>query len=400
MNELRGFSLVKGDRPLKEIIRTDGWHNYYADGSSEMDIQMGGSAYTLGYNNSEVTKNLEENILSIARCQSNNGNFTEATESAAKFVCGGVWDSFAWALSGTSAVEAAISMNDEYWKAHGKPKHKIISFSFAWHGTSYLTKDMGAPFLLANHTGRMINIDHPTWDDIVDRNAAETEALYTFTIALQSNRDQIGCVIFDTATWINGVVPFSKWWWENIRGLCDQYGVLMITDDVASGWGKSCSYHPYQTFGYGIQPDISAVGKSLTAGYAPMGAALCNEKVGDIVSQPGVWNYNHTWQPSMIGIYMILNVKEYIEKNNLITNSEVISRKLNAFADELLHQGHIDNYRINGLFLALDVKDKVDSVSGLSNTKGNNAKIRICAPLIADDSYFINLKDHVRGSFS
>ena len=399
-NELRGFSTVKGDRDLKEIVKTSGWHNYYADGTKEMDLQMGGSAYTLGYNNSEITKDLEKNILSVARCQSNNGNFTEATLEAGSFVCGGVWNSFAWALSGTSAVEAAISMSDEYWKAHGKNKQKIVSFSFAWHGTSYLTKDLGAPFLLQNHTGRVININHPTWNNIEDRENAETTAISSFVEAIDQNPGEIGCIIFDSATWINGVVPFSKWWWETIRQLCDQHDILMITDDVASGWGKSCSYHPYQTFGYGIQPDISAVGKSLTAGYAPMGAALCNEKVGDIVSKPKVWNYNHTWQPSMIGIYMMLNVKEYIEKHDLMMHSNVISEKLNLFGQELLDNGYIDNFRNNGLFLVLDIKDRNEFVSGLSNSRGNDTKIRICAPLIADDVYFENLREYVYGSFS
>ena len=390
MNELRGFSAIKGDRDLKQITKTSGWFNHYIDGSREVDIGMGGSAFTLGFDNKEVVSGIEEKMLNVSRCQSNNGNFTEETVEAGKFLCGNVWDTFAWAISGTSAVEAAISMNDEYWKALGQHKPKIISFSFAWHGTSYLTKDMGAPFLLGNHTNRCINIDHPLCLHDEMKVIEEIRSL---------DLSEVGCIVFDSATWINGLYGWSEWWNIKIREICDDYGILMITDDVASGWGKSCSYHPYQTFGYGIQPDISALGKSLTAGYAPMGAAVCNKKVGDVLRERKAWNYNHTWQPSMMGIYLMLNVKEYIEKYDLMQNSLWVHNKLKQFGERLDEQGYIDSYRANGLFMAIDVKEEVPYVSGLSHSQGNSKKLRICAPLIADEQYFKDLEEHFYGIF-
>lgn len=395
MNELVGFSFVKGKRDLKEIDRTDAQTTYFKDGTCELDPTLGGSSFTLGYGNREILNGLEDAMVNVARCQSNNGHYTESTKRAGEILTQGLWHSYAWALSGTSAVEAAISMNDEYWKALKEDRPMIISFSFAWHGTSFLTKDMGAPFLLKNHTGRCINIKHPKWDMEQDREQAEAEALHEVTNQLQGlNKNKIGCIIFDTATWINGVVPFSRWWWSSIRNLCDQYNILMITDDVASCWGKSCSYHPFQTFGYGIQPDISAVGKSLTAGYSPLGASLCNEKVGSIISQPGSWNYNHTWQPSMMGIHLMINTYNYIEKYDLMNNSFLIENELNVFGAHLLAKDLIYNYRVNGLFLALDMKARVNT-NGLSSSQGSEKKIRICAPLNATESYFKLLRVYV-----
>ena len=391
MNELRGFSTIKGDRDLKKIVATSGWFNYYENGTKEIDLGMGGSAYTLGFNNRDIIKGLEDNILRVSRCQSNNGNYTVDTLEASEFLCYNLWDTFAWALSGTSAVEAAISMSDEYWKALGEHKPKIISFSFAWHGTSYLTKDMGAPFLLGNHTGRCINLNHPM---------SRHDEIKAVEEILSLDLSEVGCIVFDSATWINGLHGWSEKWWKDIRNICDTHNILMITDDVASGWGKSCSYHPFETFGYGIQPDISAVGKSLTAGYAPMGAALCNKKVGEVLRERKAWNYNHTWQPSMMGIYIMLNVKEYISKHNLMENSRLISEELKNLALQLSFEGYIDSYRVNGLFLALDLKDEVKFVSGLSHSQGNSKKLRICAPLIANDQYFKDLKDFFYGSYT
>jgi len=378
-HELRGFAKLKGDRQSKEILLTNNWHTYFTDGTNELDLQMGGSSFTLGYNNVSVLKNLELSILTTARCQSNNHHYNKETVRAGEILCGKVWDTYAWALSGTSAVEAAISMNDEYWKALGENKPKIISFSFAWHGTSYLTKDMGAPFLLANHSGRCINLKQPKSKE------DEDEVL----VEIENNLLDVGCIIFDSATWINGLWGYSSNWWTRIRQICDEHNILMITDDVASCWGKTGTLHPYQSIGYGIQPDISALGKSLTAGYAPLGAAVCNKKVGDILNKPGAWNYNHTWQPSMMGIYIMLNVYDYIMRHELLDNVANIETKLREIASEL----DIDSYRVQGCFFALDAKTEH---TGLSSTLLPN-NIRGCAPLIASNNYFGDLRNHLNG---
>ena len=382
MNELRGFSLLKGEKDLKKLVRNDKWFNYFDNGTKEFDIRMGGSSFILGYGNTEVFHGLEKSIENVARCQSNDGHWTDETKRAGEILCDGVWDTYSWALSGTSAVEAAISMNDEYWKKRDIDKPKIISFSFAWHGTSYLTKDMGAPFLLKNHTNRCINIKHPKSTD---------EESYALESIQNLNLSDVGCIIFDSSTWINGLYGWSEEWWKNIRKICDDNDILMITDDVASGWGKFGTYHPYKSIGFGIQPDISAVGKSLTAGYAPLGAALCNSKVGDIVRQSGAWNYNHTWQPSMIGIYLMLNTHEIIKRDNLLENVTNIENKLDDMFAEMFSNGMIDSYNVKGLFFSLNAK-KDTGQKGLSammlkkNLKG-------FAPMTANDMYFSDLEE-------
>jgi adenosylmethionine-8-amino-7-oxononanoate aminotransferase len=389
-NELRGFAKVKGDRQLKKITRTDKWFTYFNDGTKELDLQMGGSSFILGYNNPSVTKNLEKNILDTARCQSNNYHYNDATERAGKILCDDIWHSYAWALSGTSSVEAAISMNDEYWKQLGKSKPKIISFSFAWHGTSFLTKDMGAPFLLDNHTGRCINLPHPK--------SREEEIKTIEKILLDTDLSDVGCIVFDSVAWINGLYSWSEKWWQDIRNICNTHDILMITDDVAACWGKTKSLHPFQTIGYNIQPDISALGKSLTAGYAPLGAAVCNKKVGEVISVKGAWNYNHTWQPSMIGIYLMLNVYDFIVDNSLLSYTNHVEDSLRYLGQKLLDENHIDNFRVVGTFFAFDVKKEAEH-TGLSSTLFKN-HIRGCAPLIASPEYFRDLEDYLYGSYT
>lgn len=387
MHELRGFSLLKGKKQLKKVTENRGWFNYFDDGSKELDIRMGGSSFTLGYGNEEVLEGLEKAVAKIARCQSNDHHWTDETVEAGKILCDNSWHTYSWALSGTSAVETAISMSDEYWKAHGVSKPKIISFTFAWHGTSYLTKDMGAPFLLANHVGRCINLPHPK--------SREEEIQTIEKILFHTDLSEVGCIVFDSATWINGLHSWSEKWWKDIRNICDTHNILMITDDVAACWGKFKSYHPYKTIGYNIQPDISAVGKSLTAGYAPHGAAVCTEKVGEIIGKEGNWNYNHTWQPSMMGIYLMLNVHKIIQRDNLLDHVNWIENQLKDVFTIMLEKDIIDNYRVNGTFFSVDAKKETPH-SGLSSSILKN-NLKGCAPLTANESYIEDLKEYING---
>lgn len=371
MSELKAFY---NESSLKKIVKTDKWHIHYSDGTKELDLLSGGLSFIFGQNNREIVDGLEDYILTVSRCQSNKGHFTDDIELAGQILTQDLWHSHCWALSGTNAVEAAISMSDEYWNARSEYKPDIISFPFTWHGSSYLTKSLGTPEIVMNPAHRVIQV----WDkDNIE----------------QYITPKVGCIILESSTFINGVYPHKEEWIQHIRDLCDKNDILMITDDVASCWGKTKSYHPYQTIGYGIQPDISALGKSLAGGYVPMAAAVCNEKVGSVISKPGVWKYPGTWQPSMAGIYLMLKTYQYIEKHNLISRSHEVESKLKEIGSYLIKKEKITDYRVSGTLFAFDMKSDI-STTGYSSTKIPKT-LKGCAPLIADDSYYQELKEYV-----
>lgn len=369
MNELRAFYNSSG---IRKVSKTDGYHTYFEDGSKEFDFQSGGLSFTCGQGNAEIVEGLEDALVQVSRSQSSKGHYTDSIVTAGEILNQGFWHSHSWALSGTNAVESAIAMSDEYWKALGENKPHIVSFPFTWHGSSYLTKSLGVPELMSHGSDRVRHATEETLDQILDEN-------------------QVGCIIFETSRYVNGVRPWTKSFWKRIRDICDERNILMITDDVASCWGRCKSYHTYNVSGYGIQPDISAVGKALTGGYAPLGAALCNSKVGDIISKPGVWRYPGTWQPSMVGIHLMINTYRYMQERNLIGASYIIEENLIKLGNKLLEKEIIDDYRVHGTFFAFDLKQSVKGV-GYSSTKSNTNTIKGMAPLIATEEYFEELQ--------
>ena len=372
MNELRAFY---NSTDICKVSKTDGYYIHFEDGSKEFDFQSGGLSFICGQGNAEIVEGLEDALVQVSRSQSSKGHYTDSIITAGEILNQGFWHSHSWALSGTNAVESAISMSDAYWKELGENKPHIVSFPFTWHGSSYLTKSLGVPELMSHVSDRVRHATEETLDQILDEN-------------------QVGCIIFETSRYVNGVRPWPKSFWKRIRDICDERNILMITDDVASCWGRCKSYHTYNMSGYGIQPDISAVGKALTGGYTPLGAALCNSKVGEVISKPGVWRYPGTWQPSMVGIHLMINTYRYMQERNLIGASYIIEENLIKLGKKLLEKEIIDDYRVHGTFFAFDLKQYVKGV-GYSSTKSNTNTIKGMAPLIANEEYFKELEQHV-----
>ena len=385
MNELKQWSM--SERPKNVTKTTRYWVHY--DNEKHLDIQCGNAAYVLGYNDGDVLNAMRDQPVHFLR--GNSGESSEMNEQLTKYICEkGNWESVAWAVSGSDAVEAAIAMNDSYWQYSGQPnKYKILCFSPGYHGTTMLAKHLRGEYPYLN---RAEIVNAPQWRNIEHRDQAENDALAMVRQKLMSTPD-IGCIIMETMPWVTDISPYSQNWWQQIRSLCDEFGILMLVDDVALCWGKMGTMFGYQA--YGVQPDISALGKALTGGYSPLGAAVCNKKVSDVLSRRS-WDHGHTWAPNMQGVAASLAATKKIE--TLLARAPMIQAELKAIADTLGL-----NYRGDGLFACFDTPRMVTlaelSENGLAATIPGVCCIKVISPLIADSEYFGELLDRLKRLF-
>jgi adenosylmethionine-8-amino-7-oxononanoate aminotransferase len=405
MHELRNSA----DGELPKIVKKT--YRYWVemnDGKKYLDIQSGNSAFTLGYGNKEVIQAMADKIDSVAFIRGNTGETDQDTQELVNFILSESRLSvMSWAIAGTSAVECAIMMNDSYWKTVDPTKNLIVSCTPSYHGTSYLTRAMANPYNIEFTLDRLRCIRAPKWNKIEQREFEEERALGELEKRFEkfSDSKNIGAFIVETCPWMNGIMPYSKRWWEGVRYLCTQYKVNLITDDVAVCWGKSLSYFGFSTAGYNIQPDITACGKSLSAGYAPIGFAAANSRIGEVLSTQE-WGWGHTWQPYMAGIGAMKKVIQIIQNHGLFTKSKDTVIRLNEIAKDLENRILIKSFRQQGLFLELDfikpmagLMGKLTNAGLLSTTQQNNS-IRIIANLIADDEYFNELRTRLDNFFS
>jgi adenosylmethionine-8-amino-7-oxononanoate aminotransferase len=365
----------------KTVVFTHGYTVEYSNGETHMDIQCGNMAYILGYGNQPIADAVAKNSVNFIR--GNTGETAEQNNKLVQQICeSGNWAAVTWAVSGSDAVEAAIAMNDSYWSARGESRNKILSFSMSYHGTTMLAKHLRGEY---PGLGRAVLVDSPNWQYAYQQHGQEQLALNKIRAQLKQHPD-IGCVLLETVSWALVMAPYSTKFWQDLRTICTENNVLMIVDDVAFCWGTNGTMFGYES--YGIQPDICAIGKSLTGGYSPLGSAVCTEAVKSTLNIQS-WAHGHTWQPNMAGVAAALSATEQIQ--SLLPRVPEIELRLQAIADELdLNSRGANTYRTYDFDRDISLSD-LNDVGFAASLPGYNS-VKVFAPLTADDQYFDQLK--------
>lgn len=374
--------------PRKRIVKTEKWWIHFADGTKSLDIESAQSAYTLGFSNPEILDRMDEVMRETCRVMPFWSETHDLIDKYERRIKGKDWGLLKWTTSGSSAVECAVAMMDNYWKGLGVDKPGIISFTPVWHGTTYLTRSMNNRAHSPLNTSRVFNVPTPDWLDEEDRERQENIALED--VRDQFERNKIGGIIFNPIGYFNGITPFSTAFWLRLRNMCDEYEALMICDDITACWGKGKEWQSWQEYGLVAKPDIVAMGKAMTGGHAPFGVALCSPKIAQVVEG---MTYGHSWNPYMGAIAAMDATTTIIERDGLIDRvrdtiepaNRLIAR---SFGDR------IKGFRTHGAFMAIDLHKPLDqrtySNVGLS-TKHRPSTLKITVPFIADDEYYTEL---------
>ena len=188
---------------------------------------------------------------------------------------------------GSEAVETALKMAKQYHKNNGEPmRYKVISRRGSYHGATHACMSLGGGGVGAPiHFGPLMpgNI-HITQPDgyrglcCTGTSGCTLQCARDLEIAIQhEGPSTVAAFIGEPISAAAGIhVPHPEYW-PTIREICDKYGVIMICDEVITGFGRTGKM--FATEHWGVKPDIFTVAKALTSGYIPIGAAIASKKV-------------------------------------------------------------------------------------------------------------------------
>ncbi|WP_198539882.1 adenosylmethionine--8-amino-7-oxononanoate transaminase [Mycobacteroides franklinii] len=184
--------------------------------------------------------------------------------------------------SGSVSVEVAIKMALQYWRSLGLPaKHRLMTWRGGYHGDTF------APMSVCDPEGGM----HSLWTDVLvqqifaDRvpSAYDDEYMRRFEAELTEHAAELAAVIVEPLVQGAGGMRFhDSRYLAELRAICDRHGVLLIFDEIATGFGRTGEL--FAADHARVSPDIMCVGKAITGGYLTLAATLCTAKIAQTIS--------------------------------------------------------------------------------------------------------------------
>jgi putrescine---pyruvate transaminase len=247
---------------------------------------------------------------------------------------------------GSDSVDTAAKMARRYWALAGRPERTvIICREGAYHGVNGFGTSLSG--IEANASG---------WGPLIPHVIpAPRHDLAALERLLGENAGQVAAFIGEPVQGAAGVYPPQPDYWQGVQDLCRTHDVLLIADEVITGFGRVGAWFGSQR--YGIEPDLITTAKGLSSGYSPIGAVIAGERVVDRLwaADAGAFRHGYTYSGHPAACAVALANLEIIERERLV---ERVAELEPVMADELgALESHplVEEVRTAGLLCAVEL---------------------------------------------
>lgn len=382
--------------------RGDGCYLIDADGRRYLDGSGGAAVSCLGHSNPAVRKALHAQIDQLAFAHT--GFFTSAPAEAladrlVENAPEGI-DRVYLVSGGSEAVEAAIKLARQYFLEIGQPKrHRVIARRQSYHGNTLGALAAGGnAWRRAQFAPLLADTTHisPCYE-YRDRQDGESQTAYGLRVAneleaeiLRLGPETVMAFMAEPVVGAtSGAVPAVPGYLKRIREICDQYGVLLILDEVMCGMGRTG--HLFACAEDGVAPDMITIAKGLGAGYQPIGALLTSAGIYDaIAAGSGFFQHGHTYMGHAMAATAANAVLGEILDGGLLARVRTQGDKLDAaLRAEFGQHAHIGDIRGRGLFRGVELVADRETKATFDPKRGLAARIKkeafaaglICYPM-------------------
>jgi adenosylmethionine-8-amino-7-oxononanoate aminotransferase len=262
--------------------------------------------------------------------------------------------------SGSVSVEVAVKMALQYWRSVGRrDKHRLMTWRGGYHGDTF------TPMSVCDPDGGM----HSLWTDVLahqefapqvptDYDPAYSEA---FEKQLAERADELAAVIVEPVVQGAGGMRFhDPRYLTDLRSICDRHGVLLIFDEIATGFGRTGTLFAAEHAG--VSPDIMCVGKAITGGYITLAATLCSRDIANTISshEPGALMHGPTFMANALACAVGVAAVELLLEQDWRSRVRTIEAGLQAGLEPAASLSGVVDVRVLGAIGVIEMAKPVD----------------------------------------
>jgi len=362
---------ARGDTPGRIVKTAEGCYITDRDGNRLLDAFAGLYCVNIGYGRAEVAEAIADQARELAYYHAYMGHGTEASVTLAKMVMERAPDHMSrvfFGQGGSDANETNIKLLWYYNNIRGLPqKKKIISRWRGYHGSGLMSGSLtGLTLFHQKFDLPLDTVLHTTApyyfrrddlsqseEDFTAQCAADLEALIA-----REGADTIAAFIAEPLLATGGIVPPPKGYWEAITPILERHDILLIADEVVTGFGRMGEM--FASPMYGLKPDIMTIAKGLTSAYAPLSGSIVSEKVWKVLEQGtdenGPLGHGWTYSAHPIGAAAGVANLKLLDDLNLIANVRDVGPYLSEqLAQALGDHPNVGEVRGAGLLASVEL---------------------------------------------
>ncbi|MEO8569296.1 MAG: aminotransferase class III-fold pyridoxal phosphate-dependent enzyme [Ginsengibacter sp.] len=373
---LFSWSKQKGTNPIA-VKYGEGVYLYDYEGKKYLDFSSGLMNVNIGHGDQRVTDAVTRQMQEISYVTPScvTGVRGELGKKLAE-ICPGDLNKAFFTLGGADSIENAIKLA----RLH-TGRHKILSRYQSYHGsTNAAMTASGDPRKLAvdaQQATNFVHFDLPylyRWEygeeNLLKESVAQLERLIAY-----EGPNNIAAILLEGESGSSGCLQYPKGYLQKVRELCNQYGILLIMDEVMSGFGRTGKWFGFQN--HNIIPDMIAMAKGLTCGYLPFGCLMVSDKIASKFDDAYL-SIGLTYSAHPVCCAAALEVLKIYEEDNLIENAVAMGKYIDAKVEELkLKHPSIGNFRNTGLLGCIELVKNRDTKEPMApfNAKPDEMKI-------------------------